>query len=442
VQSSSFGTGGVSIRPDGGGQVCWPKGNSRQIRGEAGLAKLMIGATRFLFLCAAVLALPTYAAAQPTPLAPGWYRNSGPSVIYEDSELTIIWENSYIYPYPGNDPLYWYAEVVYFYNGNQTFNIRCAGEDEFPPVKEHMRGTANAGYVEAEETLCSRNPDFTITLQPGEAFSNWVIFHNVPWPGSEVSLEWEPYGFSEWVDPWYSPFNAPPPAECPPELVTLGTCQLAEPGPQWITPHDGATVPYPNDLVFEVTPVDGAVGYFYGFKEKGQFVWGNWSHEQRLDGTQYILPRGSPGHLALGFGADGQTSWPLQVWVRAYIRDGDQYHWTEASIINITLVGFGCIYGPGATCIDVLNPIPPNQWPSPDEVRAQLINIGMGTLCLGEILALYVASGPVGVVMGLPFIITPGSPCADPELVNEIYTQVMALFACIPSYGWEVCLPP
>jgi hypothetical protein len=34
---------------------------------------------------------------QPTQLAPGWYRNSGPSIIYEDSNLRISWEKSYIY---------------------------------------------------------------------------------------------------------------------------------------------------------------------------------------------------------------------------------------------------------------------------------------------------------------------------------------------------------
>jgi hypothetical protein len=99
-------------------------------------------------------------------------------------------------------------------------------------AKEHIRGTEGlppgvSGYVAAEETFCSRNPDFTGTLEPGGAHYDWAIFHNVP-PGGEVSLEWgyEPYGVSAWVDPWYylnSP-DIPPPAECPPELVTLGTC--------------------------------------------------------------------------------------------------------------------------------------------------------------------------------------------------------------------------
>lgn len=66
--------------------------------------------TRFLALCAVLLALPAITAAQ--ALAPGWYRNSGPSTIYEDSLLRTTWENSYIYPYPGDVPLYWYAKVA------------------------------------------------------------------------------------------------------------------------------------------------------------------------------------------------------------------------------------------------------------------------------------------------------------------------------------------
>lgn len=40
----------------------------------------------------------------------------------------------------------------------------------------------------------------------------------------EVSIEWGDKGSSAWVDPWRFAFSGSPPAECPPELVTLGTC--------------------------------------------------------------------------------------------------------------------------------------------------------------------------------------------------------------------------
>src|SRR5438067_2075951 len=78
---------------------------------------------RFLSLCAVLLALPAVEAAQ--FLAPGWYRNSGPSTFYKDSELSITWENSYIYQYPGSVPLYWYAQVIYRVIGSKPFKISC-----------------------------------------------------------------------------------------------------------------------------------------------------------------------------------------------------------------------------------------------------------------------------------------------------------------------------
>ena len=71
------------------------------------MGKLMVVVTRFLSLCAVLLAISANATAQPIPLAPGWYKNSGPSIIYEDSwGQRIEWVNSYVYPYPGDVPLY------------------------------------------------------------------------------------------------------------------------------------------------------------------------------------------------------------------------------------------------------------------------------------------------------------------------------------------------
>jgi hypothetical protein len=125
----------------------------------------------------------------------------------------------------------------------------------------------------------------------------------------------------------------------------------AEPGPGWVTPHNGDQLPYLNDLTFTVTSIPGANEYLYGFFENGRMVWENYANEGRLDGTTYFLPKGSEGHRALGSGAQGQVSWSLQLWARGYIDDGlGNYHWSEASIIDVTLVGFGCIIGPGGRC--------------------------------------------------------------------------------------------
>jgi len=212
---------------------------------EDDMGKLMVVVGRFFFLCAAVLVLPPIVASQPISHTPGWYSNSGaggdPSVIYEDSTrgFRVVWENSYIYQYPGDSALYWYVQVKYINFGNQTLPISCDGWADPSLVKEHMRGTANAGYVPASETFCSRNPNFTGSLEPGGVAYDWAIFHNVPWPGGEVSLEWGTDGFSGWVDPWYyrHPSDSSPPTECPDELVALGTCQ---PGGTPNVPHPGA----------------------------------------------------------------------------------------------------------------------------------------------------------------------------------------------------------
>jgi hypothetical protein len=170
---------------------------------------------------------PTTGQSQPTP---GWYKNSDPSVIAElNTGLRVTWENSYIYEHPGADNLYWYAEIVYFNNGSQNLTLNCTGLADPALAKEHLRGTEGIppdgdGYVAADETFCSRNHDFSMTLKPGETHYEWSIFHNVP-PGGEIALEWAPFGSSPWVNPWYSSFSASPPDECSPELVTLGMCQ-------------------------------------------------------------------------------------------------------------------------------------------------------------------------------------------------------------------------
>jgi hypothetical protein len=185
-----------------------------------------------------------------SPPSPGWYRNSGASgssLLYQDSSgLRILWGNSYIYQHPGQDNLYWYAEVIYLNMGSQPVKHTCVGGANPSLTKEHIRGAEGIppdgdGYVSAEETFCSRNPNFTGSIEPGGAHYSWAIFHNVP-PGGEVSLEWGAgswSGSSGWVDPWYQPYplNTQPPVACPPELVALGTCQPTGQSGQGVIPE-------------------------------------------------------------------------------------------------------------------------------------------------------------------------------------------------------------
>jgi hypothetical protein len=182
---------------------------------------------------------------------PGWYSPGfpvgGAALMHDDiSGLRIVWANSYIYQHPGTDNLYWYAQVLYINDGSQILQINCSEQADQSLFKEHIRGTeelppGTSVIVAAEETFCSRNPSTIISIGPGETFYDWAIFRNVPSEG-EVSLEWGKYGSSPWVNPWYRPYpsDVPPPAECPPELVTLGTCQ---PGPRPIMATHLSTEP-------------------------------------------------------------------------------------------------------------------------------------------------------------------------------------------------------
>ena len=182
-----------------------------------------------------MLVLPALATSQTPQPSPGWYKNSAPAVLYEgphmNSILRAVWENSYIYPHPGTDNLYWYAQVAYQNIGSQSVYAICPGATAPSLAKEHIRGTEGIpvdgdGVVAAEETFCSRYPNYIASLPPGETFYYWAIFHNVP-PDGEVSLELshDPPTRSAWLKPWYTPFSAPPPPVCPPELVRLGYCQ-------------------------------------------------------------------------------------------------------------------------------------------------------------------------------------------------------------------------
>ena len=185
--------------------------------------------------------------AQSVQPKPGWYYNAAGTIsgestaVYGDgtASLRIIWGNSYIYQHPGTDNLYWYAEAVYVNLGNSEVAVTCVGRSNPSLAKEWIRGDEGipdngAGYVAADETFCSRNPAFSTSLKPGDVHIEWTIFHNVPSVG-EIALEWGGYvspnstspPISPWLGPWFSayPSNTPAPDECPPELVSLGTCQ-------------------------------------------------------------------------------------------------------------------------------------------------------------------------------------------------------------------------
>jgi hypothetical protein len=163
----------------------------------------------------------------------GWY-GAEQNILSEtfDRPLRIVWERSYVYPSPrGTDRLYWYALIRYEnYRADLSVDLACAPE-KAPLVFEHMRGTSNSGAVQAEETTCTRDPNWKVTIPPRGNAYQWAIFHNVPWSGGTAAIEWPGIydnntSTSAFIDPYACPWGAghAPPAEWPPELCNFGLC--------------------------------------------------------------------------------------------------------------------------------------------------------------------------------------------------------------------------
>jgi hypothetical protein len=63
-------------------------------------------------------------------------------------------------------------------------------------------GAGDDGTVAAGTITCSQNPDSTVTVPPGGSYTSAATFHNVPWPGSAVALQWGDVGTSAYVYPF------------------------------------------------------------------------------------------------------------------------------------------------------------------------------------------------------------------------------------------------
>jgi hypothetical protein len=116
--------------------------------------------------------------------------------------------------------------------------------------------------------------------------------------------------------------------------VVIGTdapAGAAEPGPKWLDPRNGDQLSATSKVSLQVAAMPGADWYLYGFFENGRMVWESWASEHLKATTRYTLP--DAGRQALAAAANGKKSWPVQLWARGYLHD----HWSEASIITVTL---------------------------------------------------------------------------------------------------------
>lgn len=130
----------------------------------------------------------------------------GPNAVIDsgyDGVFSVVWTESVVQPYSSGVPLYWTAYVTFtnISSANQTLDL-CP--DEYPGDAEHMSGgSGDDGTVNSDSTRCNQNPGL-MTVPPGGTVTDLATFHNVPWPGSAVSLTWERDGTSAYVYPFAS----------------------------------------------------------------------------------------------------------------------------------------------------------------------------------------------------------------------------------------------
>ena len=132
---------------------------------------------------------------------------AGPDTVISDdySGFKVVWTSSVVQPYSSGVPLYWTAYLTYTNISSSSLTLTCPGDwvDASYVAEQMSGGDGDDGMVSAESTTCTQNPDESVPVAPGGTFTAFATFHNVPWPGSAVAIEWGDAGTSA---PAY-PFN-------------------------------------------------------------------------------------------------------------------------------------------------------------------------------------------------------------------------------------------
>lgn len=138
---------------------------------------------------------------------PGSYvPGRGDPVIYLGADFDISWAWSTVEaPPPGQVPQFFHVNVRYTNSSPNILYFTCSGWEDPTKVKEWFyRNGKVIGYVAADHTLCSDHPDANFTLAPGRFFVSWARFHNVPWIGDRIAIEWGEFGRGAFLDPYRS----------------------------------------------------------------------------------------------------------------------------------------------------------------------------------------------------------------------------------------------
>lgn len=187
------------------------------------MQRLRIPTLAALITFASFLVLPPSAsAASPHPCISsgqcakaGWYVPGGNGKAWDNGTVSVTWVNSYVKFFPEGQVPQWITYFADYRNhGSQPQLFVCGPADDPRLAKEWFyRGGKEIGYVNAEKTSCSENPNLTFTLQPGEHRFLWATFHNVPWHGDRIALEWsivQRGAHTEYREPYPATFQGLP----------------------------------------------------------------------------------------------------------------------------------------------------------------------------------------------------------------------------------------
>jgi hypothetical protein len=138
----------------------------------------------------------------------------GPNLVINSDHngFKVVWTKSVVQPYSSGVPLYWTVYMTYTNIESSTETLGCPGDwVNASFVSAHMSGgSGDDGTVPAESTTCTQDPGITVVVRPGGTSTAFATFHNVPWPGSAVSITWGSIGTSPGVYPFgSSPLPAP-----------------------------------------------------------------------------------------------------------------------------------------------------------------------------------------------------------------------------------------
>jgi hypothetical protein len=141
---------------------------------------------------------------------PGTYLpGGGDQIIFSNEDFDIQWAWSTVEaPPPGQVPQYFYVNVRYTNRSPNIEYFTCKGWEDPALSKEWFYRNGKAiGYVPADHTLCSDHPDTNFTVAPDRSFISWARFHNVPWRGDQVAIEWGQFGSGNHLNYPYAYLN-------------------------------------------------------------------------------------------------------------------------------------------------------------------------------------------------------------------------------------------